>query len=298
MQLPMIALAATLALTGPQPETPAQDPGVVESCLVTLEDEREIPAQEAGVLWELNVIEGQQVTKGEVLGRVDDRMAKKQEEVSQYKLTAARAEAENDVNVRYAKATRDVADAEVLQDHETNRIHPNTVPLFDMRRHQLEAKKAALGIDQAEHEQKLATLKADIQQSELQAASLDIERRQIISPINGEVVKRHVREGEWLKPGDPVVHVVRRDLLRVRATLDGNRITPSEVEGKPVTVEVALGHGRVERFPGKVVWVSPGRTNGSDFDVWAEVYNRQENGKWLLGYDMDARMTIHWQQKR
>jgi macrolide-specific efflux system membrane fusion protein len=294
MQLPMIALAAVLALTGPQAERSGQDPGVVDHCLITLIEEADVPAEQPGVLWELTVVEGQQVTKGELLGHLDDRMPKKQEEVAQYKLEAARAEAGNDINVRFARSASAVAQAELDQMHDANQKQQKTFPALEVRRAALEVRKAELQIEQAAHELKLAALKANVQQGELDAAILEIQRCQITSPLNGAVVKRYVQQREWLKPGDPVVHVVRMDRLRVKATLDGSQIAPSEVDSKPVTVEVMLAHDRVEKFAGKVVYISPEWTGGSRFDVWAEVYNRQENGKWLLGYNMDARMTIHW----
>lgn len=296
MQLPMLALVATLVLTGPQPEAVGQDPGIVDHCLITAIDEADVPSEQQGVLADLKVVEGQHVAKGELMALVDDRMAKKQLEVAQYKLDAARAEASNDVNVRYATAAKAVARAELDQMHEANRTQQKTFPAIEVRRAALEVDKAALQIEQAAHDLKLAALKSNVQQGELDAASLDLQRHQINSPWEGIVVKRMVHQGEWVKPGDPVIHVVRMDRLRVNGTLNGDLIAPGEVEGKPVTVEVKLAHGRMEKFSGKVVYVSPGFSNRGQYDVWAEVYNRQENDRWLLGYNMDARMTIHWQK--
>jgi multidrug resistance efflux pump len=292
----MIALAAVLALTGPQPETPGQDPGVVDGCLITLIDEVDVPAQEPGMLVELKVVEGQQVKEGELIGQIDDSTARKAEEVAQYKLNAAFVEAKNDINVRFAKAGYDVTRENYRGMQVSNQKQPGTIPDADMREKYLEVEKFRLQIEQATHEQEVANMKASIQQGELDAARLDVEHRQIKSRISGEVVERYVHQGEWVKPGDKVVHVVRRDLLRVNGTLDGNRINPADVEGKPVTVEVMLGGGRIERFSGKVVFVNPGWESGGKIRVWAEVYNRQEDGRWLLGYNMNARMIIDWQQ--
>ncbi|NLX96653.1 MAG: HlyD family efflux transporter periplasmic adaptor subunit [Rhodopirellula sp.] len=296
MQLTTIALTAALALAGPQPEFSIQDPGVVDGCLVTLIDEAEVPAQEAGVLIELNASEGQQVAKGDLLARIDDRQSQKLEEIAKYKLDVAHQEAGNDVNVRYATKTWEVAKAEYQQALETNKKHANTIPAIELRRYALKVDEAALQTEQAEHDLKIAAVSVSVRQGELDAAKLDVERRQITAPLDGIVVKRHLHDGEWVRPGDPVLHMVRMDRLRIEAFLDATQISPGEVAGKPVTVTVSLAHGRTEPFPGKVVFVSPSVEAGPRFLVKAEVINRKENDHWLLRPGQNARMAIQWRQ--
>ncbi|NUQ60838.1 MAG: HlyD family efflux transporter periplasmic adaptor subunit, partial [Pirellulales bacterium] len=143
---------------------------------------------------------------------------------------------------------------------------------------------------------RIAAVSVSVRKGELDAAGLDVERRQITSPLDGVIVKRHLHEGEWVRPGDPVLHIVRMDRLRIEAFLDARQVSPGEVDGKPVVVEVALAHGRTEPFPGKIVFVSPTVEAGPRFLVKAEVINRKENEHWLLRPGQNARMSIQWKQ--
>lgn len=295
MQLSTIALTAALALAGPQSEMPVEDPGSV-SGVVALIEQAEVPAQEPGVLMELNVREGQQVAKGELLARIDDRQVKKLHEIAKFKLDVALHEANNEVSVKYAKATQAVASAEYQQALDTNKRQANTIPAIEVRRYALKVDEATLQIEQAQHELKTAEISIGVRQGELEAAQLDVERRQITAPLDGVVVKRYLHEGEWVRPGDPVLRLIRMDRLRIEAYLDGKMISAGDVHGKPVTVEVTLAHGRREQFPGKIVFVNPIIEGGSRFLVWAEVINRKENDQWLMWMGQDARMTIHWKQ--
>ena len=69
MQYAFVTLAATL-LVGEIPAVAVEAPTralTITGCLVTLIDEVEVPAQEQGVLTNLTVREGDQVTAGQVL---------------------------------------------------------------------------------------------------------------------------------------------------------------------------------------------------------------------------------------
>lgn len=264
----------------------------VHNCLVTLIDEAEVPAQEEGSLLDILVHEGQQVAKEEVLAQIDDRKVRMAENVARYELEAAKAEAENNVNVRYAQAAADVAGAEYQQAMDANRKMPNTHPQAELRRLLLEHRKFTLQIEQSEHELHLAGLTTKVKEAQLEAASTDVDRRKIRAPIDGIVVKRYRRVGEWVRPGDPLLRLVRADRLRIEGYLDATKISPAEVADQPVTIVVALPNGRRESFPGKIVFVSPLVEAGMQFLVHAEVTNRQENGYWLLRPGLPADMTI------
>ena len=64
------------------------------------------------------------------------------------------------------------------------------------------------------------------------------------SPIEGQVRKIYRHVGEWVQQSDPVVHVVRVNLLRVEGFLNISGFAPEEIAGKPVTVKVVFARGR------------------------------------------------------
>ena len=266
------------------------------NCLVTLIEDVEVPAQEQGVLVELKVKDGSQVEKGDMLAQVDDAQSKMAVEVSRNQMLAAEAEANNPVSVAYATAAWKVAQAEVQQALEANAQVPFTFSKSEILERQLKERQYELQIQQAEHELKVNSLKANEKKAELDAASLDLTRRQVKSPLKGIVVKRFRHEGEWLRPGDPIVRIVRADLLRVEGMLDGAKILPSEVQDQPVTVTVTLPNREPATLEGKIAFVNPIVEAGLRFLVVAEIANRQENGYWILRPGLPVELKI--QRKR
>jgi len=265
----------------------------VSHCLVSLIDEAQVPAREAGVLRDLLVKEGAQVAKDQMLAQIDDRKEQHELAAAQYKWEAAKQEATNDVNVRYAKAGADVYRQEMLQNYEANRQVAGTVSQTEVRRAELKHKEFLLQSEASEFKMQQASIEAKVREAETNIAAENIERRKIRSPLDGMVVERRRRAGEWVQPGDPVIHVMRLDRLRVEGFVPAAEYSAADIDGRPVTVTVVLAHGRREQFQGKVVFVNPEVDANGEFRVWAEVFNRQENEHWLLNKGMIAEMTIH-----
>lgn len=298
MHAVLIALATAIVLGGPQ-QRPAMSVSsnslTLPNCLVTLIEDVQIPAQEAGQLMELKVREGDQVKKDQVLAQIDDAIVRKAEEVTRYELEAAKVEASNDVDVRFAKASREVAEADLLKSQETNKRVPNTVTEMELRKLWLDLQKAKLGIEQASHNLEVAQYKVGVSAAKNSASKLDIERRQIKSPNEGVIVKQFTHVGEWLKPGDPVVRLIRMDKLWIEGFVDATGdqgVKAADLDGRPVTVKAALARGQTAVLRGKIVFVSPEIEAGSQFRVKAELINEKRDGYWVLGPGLNADMTI------
>jgi multidrug resistance efflux pump len=296
MQLFAIVLgvltAGTPAYSSAEP--PSTGPSVrVSRCLVSLLEEAQVPAQEAGVLVALAAREGQHVAKGDLLGQIDPTQAEIDRRAAGFKLSVAQEKASNDINLRYSRAAADVAKAEYDAAITINRQSPRTVPEVEVNRLQLVWRKATLQIEQSQEDQKVYGLEAQVCQADLDAAQAQVARRQIRSPLDGVVVKCYRHAGEWVKPGDPAFHVLRMDRLRIEGFLNQSQYAPAEIDSRPVTVEVELSRGRRELFTGQIVFVSPLVQAGGEYRVWAEVANRQEGRHWLLRPGQLAEMTIH-----
>lgn len=298
MHAVLMALATAIVLGGPTQRPPmsvSSNSLTIPNCLITLTYEVPVPAQEAGQLMELKVREGDQVTKDQVLAQIDDAIVRKAEEVTRYEMEAAKVEANNDVDVRFARASEQVANADLLKSQETNKRVPNTVTEMELRKLWLDLQKATLGIEQARHNLEVAQFKVSVSAAKNSASKLDIERRQIKSPSDGVIVKQFAHVGEWLKPGDPVVRLIRMDKLWIEGFVDAageHGMRQSDVDGRPVTVHATLAHGQKAVLRGKIVFVSPEIEAGSQFRVKAELDNEKRNGYWVLGPGMNADMTI------
>ena len=289
---------APLGLSRPDISVSA-DAIVAGGCLVTLMNDCgvDVPALEPGELREIPVKEGQVVQHDGLLAQVDDSQAKMAMEVARNQWLAAQAEADNEVSVLYAGAAFKVSQAEVQQALDANAQQPNTFSMSEVLERKLKARQYELQIQQAEHEKKVNSLKADEKHAEFEAAKLEAERRKITSVLDGMVVNRYHNKGEWVKAGDPVVRVVRVDRVRVEGMLSArasgpNHVLPSEIVNQPVTINLDLPNGKQATFPGSVVFASPIVEAGMQFLVQAEVENQQENGFWLLRPGLTVRMTI------
>lgn len=276
------------SLTSPESHspTPAGAPSVsspqlgTDTGYITLIDDIEVPAEEAGVLVEFGVKEGSSVKKGDLLAKIDDDQVRMAVRVADAKLKSAQRQASNDVNIRYARAASQVAYAEILQAQEANEKTPNTVPQSEVRRYLLAHKQAELQIEQATHEFTVAKYAVEVQQAELEAAQLGLDKRKIDAPVDGTVVERFKNVGEWVKPGDPLLRLIRMDVVRVKFLLDAKTIPVSQVRGRTVQVTVPILPGKT--FSGKVTFISPLIESGTRYQVWAEIPNQQENGYWIL----------------
>ncbi len=289
MQVPLIVLSTLLVVTGPPPSA-----GTVLALRteITVINDIDVPAQEAGLLTELSVLEGAQATAGQVLGKIDDKHALLQQEVANLKMKVAKAEAENDTNVEYAKAAYAVAESEYNRAIDANKLQKNVVPEAEVERFLLTWRRTWWEIKQAKMTQEIAMLQATVAAAEVRAADESLLRRTITAPFDATVEELYRRRGEWVKPGDSVLHLIQMDPLRVEGYLKASEVDPVEVVGQPVTVTVTLARGRKKTVHGNVVFVSDQVLGGSEFSVWAEVNNSQENDRWLLRPGLGAVMTI------
>jgi multidrug efflux pump subunit AcrA (membrane-fusion protein) len=293
MALKCFALAAGLLL-GVSPVVQAAGPAnpLLKHCLISIKDEVQVPAQEPGVLISLEVHEGQQVSQGQLVGQIDDTQRQMEKRLAAIEQKAAQEQAENDIKVRFSDAAAQVAQAEYEAAIEANNKVRGTFPLTEVRRLKLNWQKSFLEIEQSQVEQRIAQFTYDTRGGELEAAEMNIARRKIISPLEGEVVAVLKHKGEWLQPGEPVLRIVRFDTLRIEGFLNASAYDPSEVANRPVSVVVELARGRQVQFTGNITYVSPLVQAGGEYRVWAEVANRQENGQWLLRPGLNAEMTV------
>lgn len=288
-----LTLLISLAVAGQVPTGPsAARHAVVDHCQVILIDGVDVPALESGPLIQMQVSEGSVVKQDDLLAQIDDRQAQLLKLSAEVERESAQAKADDDIDVRYALKSFELADAELNQDLEIKRRTPGAVTDAEIRRKQLVRTREQLGIDRAKLERNIAQLTADVKRTAVQAADDSILRRRISAPFDGMVVDVYKQKSEWVNAGDPVLRVVRMDRLHVDGFLNGDEFNPADVAKRRVTIEINLAHGRRERFDGEVVFVSPLVQAGNKYRVRAEVQNRLEANEPLLRPGMTARMMI------
>ena len=286
------AVGATGVQTASRAASKDRNGVTIKDCTVTLIEQAEVPAQEAGVLKVIDMKEGRQVSKDELLAQIDDAKTKMEVRVAEAKLAIAKEKSADDINIRYAKASRDVADADYRADADANRKHAGAVPAEALREKLMKYTEAALGIEKATLDRSVAKLEADEAQAELDAAIENINRHKILSPLNGMIVKIHRHAGEWVQPGDPVLHIIRMDHLWVEGFANTKEDSPNALRNRPVQVLVTLAGGGQKTVPGKVIFVDPNIQAGGQFLVRAEVQNIEDGDAWLLCPGLSAEISV------
>lgn len=252
----------------------AAEPIEVESVVLRLLSEADVPAQEAGVLTEVAVREGDTVRKGDVLARIDDQVAKMAELAAKLKYDVAHEKATNDVQVRFARKAAEVAQAELERSTESVARFAKSVSQSQLDVERLNVEKTRLEAEQADHNQQVATLEMKSAQNELDAAQVQRARRQILAPFDGTVVQIFVRLGEWVEPGQKALRIVDTSRLKAEGFLSANA-ADAKLVGTPVRLTLDLAGEHAAAFDGTIAFVSPevDPINGQ-VRVWAEIDNR------------------------
>lgn len=260
----------------------------VDSVLIRLIEEVEVPAREAGVMVKLGAREGLMVAEGDLLARIDDADARLARNRAQLELAAAQKKADNDVSLRFAKKSLEVTKAELQRSLESVQKYPKSISETEIDRLKLAVQRNTLEVEQAEHLLGIEQFALRLTESAVHQAVRDVERRRIEAPLTGMVVDVNARRGEWVEPGDKVLRIVRLDRLRAEGFLHARQLR-ADLTGMTVRLHVALPNGEESQFTGRVVFVSPEIDPvNQQVRVWAEIENRELR----LRPGMRAEMTI------
>jgi len=245
----------------------------VQSVVLRLLAEADVPAQEAGVLTQVAVREGDVVKQGALLAQIDDQVARMAEQAAKLKLDVAREKATNDVQVRFASKAAEVAEAELKRSTESIARFAKSVSDSQLDVDRLNAEKTRLEAEQANHNQQIAMLEMKTAQNELDAAKVQRIRRRIVAPFDGTVVQIFVRLGEWVEPGQQALRIVNTDRLKAEGFLSAAD-ADAELLGAPVRLALDLAGDEAVVFDGKVSFVSPEIDPiTGQVRVWAEIDN-------------------------
>jgi multidrug efflux pump subunit AcrA (membrane-fusion protein) len=246
----------------------------VPSVLIKLIEHIEVPARQSGALEQVNVREGDMVEAGTLLAKIEDADVQFDMRRAQLELSAARKQAENDVKVRFARKSLEVAEAEQRRALDSQKRLSQSVSQSELDQLRLIAQRSALEVEQAQFEMVLAQATRELKENEVSLAEHSIRERQVKAPLTGLVTEVKRRQGEWVEPGQTIARVLRLDRLRAEG-LASAEVLGRELHGRTVKLTVQL-EGKPAEFSGKVVFVSPeiDPVNGQ-VRVWAEIDNKE-----------------------
>ncbi len=260
----------------------------VDSVLIRLIDQVDVPARAVGSLVQVHASEGKLVEKGDLLAQIDDTEAQLDYKRATFELDIAMRDAENDVAVRSAMKTRVYSQAHFDRLVRADAAQPRSVSQSELEKARLDAEQAEIEIEKARSELQNAKTKRDLMANALAMAERNIEVRRILAPQSGEVVEvlRHV--GEWVTPGEKIFRIVSIKRLRAEGFVQASQVTEA-LKGMPVRVVPHDEHDTAQSYSGTIVFVSReiDPVNGQ-VRIWAEVDNH--DGRLQPGHR--ARMSI------
>lgn len=199
----VVALLAVAATSDQAVEAQQGKPNVVSAydCTIQLIDVVTLAAERPGILENDTPEEGTVVQAGQVIAGLKDGVAKATYEKELEKST-------NDVHIRFASKSHEVAVAELAMSEEANRNVPGTVPPVEIQKLTLASEKASLQIEQADFEKRIAELTVKENEEALKTY-------QVTAPFNGIVSKVYQRKGEAVQQGTPILEVLSIDRVKV-----------------------------------------------------------------------------------
>ncbi len=257
------------------------------------------------MITERPVKEGHSVEKDALLAGIDSRSTEAKRRIAEAEVAAAQAQAENEAEVEVARAAILVSKSELEQSEEIRKVNPRAVSISELRKQQFTLDKSYAQEKQALNEKRIAGLTANAKQAQLDAAAIELDLRQIRAPFNGMVVEVMKNVGDWVTVGEPIMHIVGLDRLKVKGFVfvsGPNGASHDEVIGKPVTISVESTAGRRSTVTGIIGFASPvieGVGTSRQFRIWAEVDNQKtidpvtKQESWKIQPGSVATMTIN-----
>ena len=133
----------------------------------------------------------------------------------------------------------------------------------------------------------IADAKVDQMRSALEVVKASIAQGILTAPFDGTVVEVNVSPGEYVQPGQVLIEIARLNDLRIETT-DLSELNIAAVEvGQPATVYIEAFD---KEFPGKVTAISPiSDTIGGDvvFKVTIQLDEQPENLLWGMSTDVE-----------
>lgn len=275
-------------------KTPAQDGGDyidLDTCFVSFIDDVDLPAEENGVLREVNVKEGESFKKGKIVAQIDDQMFRLQLDKARAELDKAQKLASDGTSIKAARYKVKLATVEA--DKARSLMQKGSKSESEYRRAIYSQRIADLELTAAENEQEMAMRDSLEKEIEVREVKERIRRHAIPTTFDGYVIEKFRDAGEWVNMGEKVLRVARMDRLYVQGNISSDQLNPFEVANKKVTVTLELARGEKATFEGNIVSVGLEKQGSNLYMVKAEVSNRPEQGYWVLQPGSQVQMRIH-----
>ena len=291
----LLAQARSLEAVPPNGQyVPSRDNGaLVVSGQAKFFDVSSVSAPAEGIITSLAVDEGSIVESGTLMIQLDSRLVEKEIQVSDREWHAAKLKAEDDSNVKFSAAAKEVAqqDVEISADLAAR----GAENYMEGVKKRLELKKAGFQVDVSKIEKLRDAADVEVKLAKLEAAKVQLALRKILAPRNGIVTDVVKRQGDWVRAGDVILKLTTTMKLRVEgnADLKDTPFAPHSLQGAPARVTIFYAKGKAETIDGIVNFVAPKTLAEYQYPVHVDIENRlAPDGQYLFRDGMNATIEI------
>ena len=260
-----VAMTQPVLVAQQQPGTPASTDTVITAteaglpeqpiaedrqAIVLFSEDLTISTELPGVLKELKVSEGDLVSAKDVLGVLDDRQAKLELQLSQMRLQLAQQNVDSRVEIDFAELAVEFARRHLQRAEKSQNAMAET-ELDDLR---FNHRRGDLALEQAEREKEIQLTQMETAKVQKDLAEHQLNLRQMRAPGSGVVVELYARPGEFLEAGEPLLRLVRNDVMRVSAAIP---LAEASLLDKGMTVRFLCTYPTPRVYQGHVIFVSP-----------------------------------------
>lgn len=234
-----------------------------------------VASRDPGLVGSIEVEEGSFVDSDAALLMLDDKEFVQQAKAAEAEWKIAVAEAENDVDLRYAVKSSEVSRQVLKRSENANRAYPKSVSKTEIEKLRLELKRAELSKEQAERTKLTNDLARDLKDSQRQIAQIRLDNRTVRSPIKGQVLEIFRQQGEWVGAGEPVARVARQDELKIVVSVkNAEDLDPNEIDLEKISFVIEI-RGEEKEFPVHDVFVSPELQLSQGYTIKAKIDNSE-----------------------
>jgi HlyD family secretion protein len=221
-------------------------------------DEVIVSAEVPGTIEHLDIEEGAQVKRGQMLGWIDSTQLylKKKQALAQIDAILARRPdiatqlASYRVQLETAQRERARVSNLLKADAATQKQLDDADAQVALIRRQMEAHRSSLDLSSRSLVSETLPLAAQVEQLDDQ-----LRRSRIINPLDGTILATYAEEHELASPGKPLYKIADISTLFLRAYVTGNQLAGLKLSQK-VTVLVDDGSGGFRQYPGGITWIS------------------------------------------
>lgn len=217
-----------------------------------------VSSQANGRILALNVNEGEQLQKEQIVGRIDSTQLYLQKMSLLSNAKGVRAQ-QPDIS----KQTSAIQDQIKTLKREKARVE-RLIAANAANRKQLDDIESQLEVLQSQLSAQTSILQKNSQHISAQSSTIDIqvaqlddqlEKTRITSPITGTVLNRYAETGELATMGTPLFKIADTGTLFLRAYVTNDQLALIQLNDE-VTVRVDDGEGGMRSYKGEISWIS------------------------------------------